>query len=286
MKRILLLLAIVAATLTAEAQNKKEQQAELLRNLKQTSFTVATGFDAVVLAEVIDAGVGMGYQPAGETKALNLARQTISRRVKILNDAGCRYATISFSSYELDGFSNDIVSKKYITATCYNLEGDKIVKTQLSARDIKQTRADNGEVRFEFTIPNVKAGSIIEYTYSVQEYAYDADRYKITMQGELPKLSSVIYFQDAGRDNLAHQNIYVKQGKIDIVTLQWEEYLRFRNGLNTGKYSVIQTYSNGYVDMPEPSRGYCFAAYNLPAITPAISADDIAAIVVVKGTRN
>jgi uncharacterized membrane protein YciS (DUF1049 family) len=44
MKKILLLLAIVAVALTAEAQNKKEQQAELLRNLKQTSFTIATGF--------------------------------------------------------------------------------------------------------------------------------------------------------------------------------------------------------------------------------------------------
>ena len=286
MKRLIALLALVAVALSAEAQNKKEQQAELLKNLKQTSFTMATGYDAVVLAEVIDAGVGMGYKPAGETKALNLARQTISRRVKILNDAGCKYATISFSSCELDGFSNDIVSKKYITATCYNLEGDKIVKTQLSARDIKQTSADNGKVRFEFTIPNVKAGSIIEYTYSVQEYAYDTDRYKVAMQGELPKLSSVIYFQDAGRDNLAHQNIYVKQGKIDIATLQWEEYLRFRNGLNSGKYSVIQTYSNGYVDMPEAPKGYCFAAYNLPAVTSMTSTDDIAAIVVVKGARN
>lgn len=286
MKRLIALLALVAVALSAEAQNKKEQQAELLKNLKQTSFTMATGYDAVVLAEVIDAGVGMGYKPAGETKALNLARQTISRRVKILNNAGCKYATISFSSYELDGFSNDIVSKKYITATCYNLEGDKIVKTQLSARDIKQTSADNGEVRFEFTIPNVKAGSIIEYTYSVQEYAYDTDSYKVAMQGELPKLSSVIYFQDAGHDNLAHQNIYVKQGKIDIATLQWEEYLRFRNGLNSGKYSVIQTYSNGYVDMPEAPKGYCFAAYNLPAVTSMTSTDDIAAIVVVKGARN
>lgn len=286
MKKILLFIALIATTISVSAQSKKELEAELLKNLKQTSYPIAAGSDAVILSEAIDAGIGLGYCPPGRKKALNLARLTITRQVKILNNDGCRYATVSFTSSEHDNMTNDIVSKRYITATAYNLEGDKIVKTQLSARDIKQTRSDNGVVKFEFTIPNVKSGSIIEYSYSVQDYAYDTDHYTVALQGELPKLRSIVYFHNAGFNNLAHQNIYTKQGKHDIATLQWEDYLRFRNGLNSGKYSVINTYSNGRVEMPEANHGYCFIAHNLPAVINNTENNEISAIVVVKGAKS
>ena len=59
-----------------------------------------------------------------------------------------------------------------IKATAFNLEGGKVVKTSLKKSDIVQTRIDDQNYQMEFTIPNVKEGTVIEYEYKIHSQLF------------------------------------------------------------------------------------------------------------------
>jgi len=81
----------------------------------------------------------------------------VKERIKIINKDGFAYATknIRFS---------DIESLK---AYVYNLEDGKVVKTALSKKDIFIEKVDDDSKITKLVFPNVKIGSIIEYSYKV-----------------------------------------------------------------------------------------------------------------------
>ena len=43
------------------------------------------------------------------------------------------------------------------------MEGNKVVKTNLKKSDIVKTKIDEQNYLVEFTVPNVKVGTVIEY---------------------------------------------------------------------------------------------------------------------------
>ena len=59
-----------------------------------------------------------------------------------------------------------------IKATAFNLEGGKVVKTSLKKSDIVQTKIDDQNYLVEFTIPNVKEGTVIEYEYKIHSQLF------------------------------------------------------------------------------------------------------------------
>lgn len=56
-----------------------------------------------------------------------------------------------------------------LEAASYNLENGKIIKSELDRRDVITEDVSDDLSRTIFSIPNVKPGSIIEYTYSVEK---------------------------------------------------------------------------------------------------------------------
>ena len=54
-----------------------------------------------------------------------------------------------------------------VVATTYNLENGQVRTTQLDKQDIYTTRTDRRHTEKRFTLPAVKEGSIIEYTYTI-----------------------------------------------------------------------------------------------------------------------
>lgn len=59
-----------------------------------------------------------------------------------------------------------------IKATAFNLENGKVVKTSLKKGDVVTTKLDEHNYQVEFTIPNVKEGTVIEYEYTVHSQLF------------------------------------------------------------------------------------------------------------------
>ena len=59
-----------------------------------------------------------------------------------------------------------------IKATAFNLEGGKVVKTSLKKSDIVKKKIDDQNYQVEFTVPNVKEGTVIEYEYNIHSQLF------------------------------------------------------------------------------------------------------------------
>jgi transglutaminase-like putative cysteine protease len=85
-------------------------------------------------------------------------------RIKILTDEGYDWATESIVLYEYGGLKEDLLQLKGYT---HNLENGKIEETKLGKDNIFKEQISDRNQRVKFTMPNVKAGSIIEFQYTI-----------------------------------------------------------------------------------------------------------------------
>jgi hypothetical protein len=85
-------------------------------------------------------------------------------RIKILNKKAIGLASVKIEYYSA-GDDPDKLSD--IQAVAYNLENGQVVATRLDSKDIFEDRIDKEYSSKKFSIPGVKDGSIIEYTYKV-----------------------------------------------------------------------------------------------------------------------
>ncbi|NBC58241.1 MAG: DUF3857 domain-containing protein [Bacteroidetes bacterium] len=91
----------------------------------------------------------------------------VTQRIKIYNEKGFDYATISLPYYYGDNARNrENISR--VKAYVYNLEKNKIKDEKLRNRDIIEEEISDYYKQKKFTFPNLKPGTIIEYTYTHQ----------------------------------------------------------------------------------------------------------------------
>ncbi|PKP25868.1 MAG: transglutaminase [Bacteroidetes bacterium HGW-Bacteroidetes-2] len=89
----------------------------------------------------------------------------IESRVKIYKKEGFAYATIKIPMYDSGGGNKEKISN--IKAFTYNLENGKINKEKLKSDGQFEEDIDESWRYYKFTLPNVKEGSVIEFTYRV-----------------------------------------------------------------------------------------------------------------------
>ncbi len=87
------------------------------------------------------------------------------RRIKILNKKGFDLATVEIALFQNDD-SQEKTEK--ISAVTYNIENGKVTETKLQSKEIFETKYDKNHVEKKFTLPGLKEGSIIEYSYSIK----------------------------------------------------------------------------------------------------------------------
>ncbi|QJX47514.1 DUF3857 domain-containing protein [Hymenobacter taeanensis] len=86
-------------------------------------------------------------------------------RLRIHQKAGYEYATVRIPLYTRDGKQERITSLKGLT---YNLTDGRVTQTKLVADpQVAKEKLDKNHVQFSFTMPEVREGSIVEFTYSV-----------------------------------------------------------------------------------------------------------------------
>ena len=97
---------------------------------------------------------------------------TQQTRIKILNKQAFDLATIAVDLYgPKDG---DIEKLSNVQASAYTLQNGQLQETKLDLKDIFQTRINSYYTEAKFSIPGVREGAIIEYTYT-KTSAYDFD---------------------------------------------------------------------------------------------------------------
>ena len=171
--------------------------------LSMTTFTADPQAEAVVLCRLTD----LEY-----TVQMNsfLVDYNEKMRIKVLKPSGARYAKVvvpfkqnmsvgnnvtgsraSFMTIPMERVSGESYFSEEggsmsegvfgtdgdeivedIKATAFNLEGSKVVKTALKKSEIVKKKIDDQNYQMEFTIPNVKEGTVLEYEYKIHSQLF------------------------------------------------------------------------------------------------------------------
>ncbi len=142
---------------TAYAQKSPIKFGDIpMEDLKMTTYDKDSSASAVVLEDYGIAFVNL--DAAGEVH-LVFDRHT---RIKILKKEGLEWANASILTYH-SGSSEEKISN--LKASAYNLESGKMVESKMAKDAMFKERVNSYYNRQKFTIPNVKEGSVIEYSF-------------------------------------------------------------------------------------------------------------------------
>lgn len=108
----------------------------------------------------------------------------VQERIKIYKMDGFRYATKTEHLYSSDT-SGDRETFRGLKAYTYNMVDGKMEETKLKGSDTFTEGVSKNYKVEKFTLPNVKEGSVIEYSYTIESpFAYSID--EIILQYDIP----------------------------------------------------------------------------------------------------
>jgi hypothetical protein len=92
-------------------------------------------------------------------------------RIKIIDKKAFDLATVNVLLY-INNAGDDPESLDNLAGNTYNKENGKITQTPLDKKDIYSVKRDKNHLEKKFTMPAVKEGSIIEYSYTITSDFY------------------------------------------------------------------------------------------------------------------
>lgn len=128
-----------------------------LEDLKMKSYDKDSSASAVILVDYGEAYLQINMN----TATLNFERHV---RIKILSKEGLKWADAEINLYK-SGSTGEKVSK--LKAATYNFEGGRMVQSTMSKDAVFEEKFNNYRNIQKFSLPNVKEGSVIEYSYTV-----------------------------------------------------------------------------------------------------------------------
>lgn len=158
MKRLLMILFLSGNVLCSYTQEFSTQFGQIGHPEKyMLSYDKDKEAEAVVL---FDKGFSRFIEPLLGFQ-IEFKRQT---RIKILSESALEWAEVEIPLYRGKG---NYESVKGIVAVTFNVENGAVSTTALEETDIFEEKINDYWVVKKFTMPNVKKGSIIDYTYTV-----------------------------------------------------------------------------------------------------------------------
>ena len=155
----LLLLCLFSFNIFAQKPAPVEFGKISLEDLKMKSYTKDTSAEAVVLCDYGE----NSYSFVGNNPELIHRRHV---RIKILKKSGFGRATVKIGFYSANDNGNEKVT--HIKAVTYNLEDGNQAKYPLDEASIFEDKANKNYYYKTFTLPQVREGSVIEYTYEIE----------------------------------------------------------------------------------------------------------------------
>lgn len=152
----LILLLLPSLCLFSQTSFNSESYRVSLADIKTNTYKKDSTANALIIYQK-----GKSWLSAADYK-LHTEEQ---HKVKILNKEGFDKATVTIYLHKKDG--NNYQKIEDIFATTYNLTNGNVEKTLLRKKDIfKENHNENYDV-VKFTLPNVKEGSVITYSYTI-----------------------------------------------------------------------------------------------------------------------
>lgn len=160
MKKLLfLLLTSISVTAFSQKTSPYEKFGKVTKDdLDKQIYPIDSNASAVVLAHFGQTAV------EGNNDASFSLRTGIHKITHILGEKGYKEADVEIPLY---GSGRNAEAVKSFKAVTYNLENGKVVQSKLSSSAIVRERIDEDHSVAKFTMPNVRKGSIIEYSYDV-----------------------------------------------------------------------------------------------------------------------
>jgi hypothetical protein len=173
----LLILAVVQFTFSQDIKFGKVSKEELLEKVYPTDSTA----NAAILYK--------SQKTYFNATTIDIKLVTeIQQRIKIYNKEGFDKATIALNLFKSRG-TREKVSK--IKAYTFNLENDKIVKTDLDKDQIFKSDFSYNYDQVKFTMPNVQEGSVIDIEYKIiSPFYFNIDEFKFQYDIPVKKLEA------------------------------------------------------------------------------------------------
>lgn len=179
MKYFLLIFAIVLSFLSySQSEENNPVFRVSLSDLKMETYAKDSTANALVLYEY-----GKSYVDRNDFDLVTKEQH----KIKIFNKEGFNSANVVLYLYKSDGSTYEKI--KDILATTYNLEGDKVTKTKLNPENIYEEAYNENITMVKFTLPNIKEGSVITYSYTIRS-PYMQKYHGWEFQGDIPKAYS------------------------------------------------------------------------------------------------
>ena len=173
MKKCFLLFAFCALNAVAQTQEPNLKWGKPTdEELNMTEYAADKEAKAVVLCHLTTVNYTMDLHNY-------LVDYHVKKRVKILKDDGKDYANISIPYIDNPKEQYGLEAIEDFKATAYNIENGKVVKTRIGREQIHKERYDEDYMLAKVAIPQVRAGTVIEYEYKLHSnvffHIYDWD---------------------------------------------------------------------------------------------------------------
>ncbi len=179
-----LLLVLLLAQINSSAQDKL---AIKFGNVKPGDFDIKSELIDSSTNAVVVADVGKSQFISNPNDFTFSLIFTEKKRIKIINKNGFDAATIIIPLYVSE--NNKMEKLSDLNAYTYNLENGKVVETKVSKSSVFTEKHSKHWIYNKFTFPDLKEGSIIEYSYQVKsDFFFNLQPW--TFQGEYPVLWS------------------------------------------------------------------------------------------------
>jgi hypothetical protein len=190
----------------------------------------------------------------------------VFERVKIYKPEGFSWGTVGVKTFNHDKSREELGSLKGYT---YNLENGSVEKEKLKSNGIFDERINNYYISNKFTMPNLKAGSVIEYTYKIASPFLQIDdidlQYTIPIRKEVIELKIPEYF--------IYNQVSNPQAKISFDysrdTENVDVVVRGRSGLGTASYDPGMDRTGGHGSSSSSYKNNIFTLdeMNIPPLT-------------------
>ncbi|TNJ43059.1 DUF3857 and transglutaminase domain-containing protein [Tamlana fucoidanivorans] len=212
-KTILTLFLLTNLFLQSQENYNAESYKVSLGDITSKTYTVDSTAHALVIFET-----GNSYVDPNDFDL----RTKIKRKIKILTKEGSEHANVVIPLY-ITKTNEEKVDD--ILATTYNEIDGKVIKTKLLEKDIFRENYNENRTLVKFTLPNIKPGSVITYSYTISS-PYMFKYHGWDFQDEIPKLYSeyrtsipgnwVYHIKLVGGKKLAINDISIKKHCIDF----------------------------------------------------------------------
>jgi hypothetical protein len=151
-----------------------------IEQLKMTSYPEDSSAAAVILADYGESAITYN-----QNTGFSLHFERIIR-IKILTKEGLKWGNLSIPLYKSGSTEEKLSGLKAVT---YNLENGKIVQTKLKNDGAFKENFDAGLDYMKVTCPNVREGSVVEFSYSVvSEFLFHFQDW--SFQSTIPTITS------------------------------------------------------------------------------------------------